>query len=126
MVVDVDWEFAGGADSYSVKRTTTSTSNYVTLASGLTDLFYTDTTVESNETYYYVVSATNQFGESANSDEATGVGLPYDIIGEVSSYAGSSPWLEKDNLFDNDITTRSPTRSPPRTLLCAHPHTSTR
>ncbi|MDF7808110.1 hypothetical protein P4E94_11720 [Pontiellaceae bacterium B12219] len=105
MAVELDWELAGGADAYNVKRTTDSGSNYVTLASGVTDLFYTDTTVESNKTYYYVVSATNQFGESVNSAEVTGVGLPYDIIGEASSYAATRPDLEKDNLFDNDITT---------------------
>ncbi|VGO16551.1 hypothetical protein PDESU_05142 [Pontiella desulfatans] len=101
MAVEVKWEAAGGADSYDVKRTTDSGSNYVTLATGVTDLSYVDATVETNELYHYVVSATNQFGASDLSAEATGKGLPYDIIGPPSSY-GEGSALDMDNLFDGD------------------------
>jgi hypothetical protein len=101
--VTVKWDTAGGADSYNVKRSQDSGSNYVTLVSGVTNLYYTDATVEVDETYYYVVSSSNAYGESGNSTEISGIGFPYDILGTDSSYgAGSS--LDKDNLFDGDIT----------------------
>ena len=102
MAVEVKWETAGGAEAYEVKRMIDGGSNYVTLASGVTDLAYVDATVETNEIYHYVVSATNQFGTSGNSAEATGKGLPYDIIGPSSSYGAGSA-LDMDNLFDGDI-----------------------
>jgi fibronectin type 3 domain-containing protein len=104
MAVDVKWTASTtGTDpiTYNVKRSLDSGSGYVTIGS-TTNTVYVDTTVETNETYYYVVNATNAFGESENTDEATGVGLQYDIIGPDTS---NGETLEKDNLFDNDITT---------------------
>jgi hypothetical protein len=103
MTVDLDWDAADGADGYDVKRSTVNGSGYVSLGS-TTGLTYTDTTVEEDQTYYYVVSATNQYGEH-DSTTVTGYGLPYEIIGPASSYAGTNPELEKDNLFDKDATT---------------------
>ncbi|VGO11728.1 Endo-1,4-beta-xylanase Z [Pontiella desulfatans] len=104
MAVSVNWDAAGGADSYDVKRSATSGAGYATIATGVTDLTYVDATVETNETYYYVVSATNQFGASDDSSEVIGVGFPYDIIGTDATYL-NNPALAKDNLFDTDPTT---------------------
>ena len=59
-----------GATGYNVKRSTVRGGSYTTIAS-LTANSYTDTTVSSCSTYYYVVSATNSFGESTNSSETT-------------------------------------------------------
>ena len=69
--VDLGWPPASGATSYSVKRATTSGGAYTTLASGVASPAYSDTTAVDGTTYYYVVSASNAGGESANSAEAS-------------------------------------------------------
>ncbi|MBW8782915.1 MAG: RICIN domain-containing protein [Verrucomicrobia bacterium] len=66
--VPLRWAESFGATSYKVKRSTTSGSGYTTLAT-VTNPSYVDTTVTNGTTYYYVVSATNAFGEGANSAE---------------------------------------------------------
>lgn len=103
MAVRLDWDESSGlVDAYVVKRSQESGAGYVTLDT-VTDNSYVDTGVESNKTYYYVVCATNQYGES-ESIEVAGVGLPYDIFGTETTF-GNNPALAKDNLFDGDITT---------------------
>jgi alpha-N-arabinofuranosidase len=69
-VVTLSWNGSAGADSYTVKRSTTSGSGYVTIASGVTATSYLDTGLINGTTYYYVVAATNIYGTSLNSAEA--------------------------------------------------------
>ena len=64
------WGASGGASSYNVKRSTTSGSGYVTMAN-VTTSHYVNSGLANGTTYYYVVSATNATGESANSAEAS-------------------------------------------------------
>jgi hypothetical protein len=64
------WGPAPLATSYNIKRATTSGGPYLTLASPVATN-YTDLTVTSGTTYYYVVSAANRSGESANSAQAS-------------------------------------------------------
>ena len=70
-VVSLSWNGSAGADSYIVKRSTTSGSGYVTIASGVTATSYLDTGLVNGTTYYYVVAATNVYGVSSNSVEAS-------------------------------------------------------
>jgi fibronectin type 3 domain-containing protein len=65
--VALTWTASSGATSYNVKRSTTSGSGYVTIASPTT-ANYTDTTAVNDTTYYYVVSEVNG-AESANSSQ---------------------------------------------------------
>jgi subtilisin family serine protease len=69
--VSLDWNNAAGASSYNVKRSTTSGGPYATIASGVPDSQYVDASVVGGTTYFYVVSAVNGAGESANSTEAS-------------------------------------------------------
>jgi fibronectin type 3 domain-containing protein len=69
--VTLTWTASSGATSYKVKRSTTSGSGYVTIATGVTATTYADTAFKSITTYYYVVSAVNSAGESANSSQAS-------------------------------------------------------
>jgi len=64
--VRLNWSASAGATSYKVKRATVSGGPYTVIASPATNT-YTDTTPVQGTTYYYVVSAVNAFGESANS-----------------------------------------------------------
>jgi fibronectin type 3 domain-containing protein len=67
--VYLTWNAVSGATTYTVKRSTTSGSGYVTIGSGLTGATHFDFGVNSGTTYYYVVVAVNASGESAPSAE---------------------------------------------------------
>lgn len=69
--VTLSWTAVDGATSYIVKRSTTSGGTYETIASGVTDTSYIDTSVTNGTTYYYVVVAVNDDGESNSSNEAS-------------------------------------------------------
>jgi len=62
--VDLSWNVDAGVVSYSVYRGTIGGA-YDLLASALTETIYVDGTVVSNETYFYVVTATNTAGEES-------------------------------------------------------------
>jgi len=94
--VTLTWTASSGATSYNVKRSTTSGSGYAAVATGLsTGTSYTDTTVANGTTYYYVVTAVNDGGESDGSNQvsatpaaATGSTLaaPTNLKATVGSY----------------------------------------
>ncbi|WP_373291209.1 glycoside hydrolase family 9 protein [Paenibacillus marchantiophytorum] len=63
----LSWTKSNGATSYNVKRATTSGGPYANVATGVNTTNYTDTGLMNGATYYYVVSAMNEVGESANS-----------------------------------------------------------
>jgi len=69
--VTLSWTASAGATTYNVKRTITSGLNYMLVKSGVTATNFTDTTVTNGTTYFYVVSAQNASGESANSSEVS-------------------------------------------------------
>jgi fibronectin type 3 domain-containing protein len=60
---------------YNVYRSTTSGSGYILVNGGLVgSLGYTDTSVQSGTTYYYVTTAVNSSGdESSYSNEAQAI-----------------------------------------------------
>jgi hypothetical protein len=68
--VTLSWSASSGATSYNVKRSTTSGGPYTTVASPSTTS-YTDGGLTNGTTYYYVVSAVNTAGESANSTQVS-------------------------------------------------------
>jgi fibronectin type 3 domain-containing protein len=68
--VSLSWTAGSGATSYNVKRSTTSGSGYATISSPAATN-YADTNLTNGTTYYYVVSAVNSGGESANSGEVS-------------------------------------------------------
>jgi fibronectin type 3 domain-containing protein len=65
--VNLSWDASVSANGYNVKRSTATNGTYETVASDLPYLNYTDTGVTPGTTYYYVISATNSFGESSDS-----------------------------------------------------------
>jgi fibronectin type 3 domain-containing protein len=68
--VSLTWSASATASSYNVKRGTTSGGPYTTISSP-TATHFTDTGLTNGTTYFYVVSALNSTGESANSAQAS-------------------------------------------------------
>jgi len=66
--VNLTWNAASGATAYYVKRSTTSGGPYTQIATP-TATSYADNSVSNGTKYYYVVSAYNSYGQSANSAE---------------------------------------------------------
>ena len=68
--VSLTWTASTGATSYNVKRGTTTGGPYTKISSP-TSATFTDTALTNGTMYFYVVSAVNSAGESANSSEAS-------------------------------------------------------
>lgn len=95
--VALTWTAATNATSYNVYRSTTNGGPYIILDRGITATNYTDTNVVGRTAYYYVVTALNEGGESANSPQATvtpTVNLPApwttQLVGPAGSWGGAS------------------------------------
>jgi len=69
-LVTLNWSASATATNYNVKRSTTSGSGYAPIAS-LAGTNYSDTQVTNGRTYFYVVSASNAGGNSADSTEVS-------------------------------------------------------
>jgi cellulose 1,4-beta-cellobiosidase len=68
--VSLSWTASAGATSYHLKRGTTSGGPYAQVAAPTASPFV-DSALANGTTYFYVVSALNAVGESANSTEAS-------------------------------------------------------
>ena len=68
--VNLTWNASVGATGYYVKRSTSSGTEVQIAAQSATA--YSDNSVSNGITYYYVVSAYNSYGQSANSAEVSG------------------------------------------------------
>jgi hypothetical protein len=68
--VSLTWNASSGATSYHVKRATASGGPYTQVAAPAT-ASYTDSGLTNGVPYYYVVSALNSAGESANSSQVS-------------------------------------------------------
>ncbi|MEA3150973.1 MAG: hypothetical protein QOD56_1912, partial [Gammaproteobacteria bacterium] len=76
--VNMIWVASTGAATYNVKRSTATGGPYTTIGS-TTSASYTDSNLTNGTTYYYVVSAVNATGESANSAEANATPVAPDV-----------------------------------------------
>ncbi len=70
--INLSWNASVGAGGYNLKRSIVSGGPYAIVATNLANLAYTDNNLTGGTTYYYIVTATNAFGESANSLEVSG------------------------------------------------------
>jgi autotransporter-associated beta strand protein len=99
--VQLNWTAATNFPTgYNIKRSTTNGGSYTLIASAVTDTTFIDTSVKVGTNYYYVVSSTNSFGESANSTQASAAatGLSSLLVwrGNVSTNwdAATANWLQ--------------------------------
>jgi hypothetical protein len=68
--VSLRWETSPGALSYIVQRSTSNGGPYTTVASGVQTSAFADITATNGTTYYYVVQAVDNSGQSSNSAQA--------------------------------------------------------
>jgi fibronectin type 3 domain-containing protein len=101
----LSWSASIGADTYNIKRSTTSGGPYTNIATGVIANFV-DTNVSSGLTYFYVVSAVNSAGESSNSSQVS-VPLPHKLTGTIIGTPGSWNNLGNtiSNVFDGNLGT---------------------
>jgi alpha-L-arabinofuranosidase len=100
--VTLNWSEFVGSTSYSVKRASASGGPYSILATGLTGTTWTDTTVTSGVTYYYVISATAGATESANSAELAATpksSIAINAGGPASGSFGADAWYSTGNAY---------------------------
>src|SRR5271168_1188380 len=101
--VSLSWNASTGATSYNVKRSTVTGGSFSTTLSSPTATNYTDTTVTNGTPYFYVVSAVNAAGESANSAQAsaTPAGAAPNVTITISPTQTKpiSPWIYGINFF---------------------------
>jgi hypothetical protein len=83
--VNLTWNASTTATGYNVKRSTTNGGPYTVIAT-VTTTGYTDTAVTSGTTYYYVVSAVNAYGESADSAQASAAPANFPAFVEEFAY----------------------------------------
>ncbi|WP_088105416.1 pectate lyase [Halalkalibacter urbisdiaboli] len=69
--VELNWISAKGASSYNIKRSTNEDGPYEIIQSNVSETRYVDSQLVNDQTYYYVVSAVNSFGESKNSNQVS-------------------------------------------------------
>ncbi len=86
--VQLNWTAMDGATAYNVYRSTAGGGPYSVIASPATNI-YTDAGLQNGTTYYYVVTSTNIFGESADSIQVNATPSIGPLITAVS--AGPNP-----------------------------------
>ena len=120
--VVLDWNDTLNATSYSVYRSATAGGPYTTaIAAGLTTSAYTDTTVSTGSTYYYVVKASDATSQSADSNEssvAVVIPAPTDLARTQGNGVINLNWADSTSpIFASYSVYRSPTTGGPYTSI---------
>ena len=95
--VSLAWSASTGASAYYVKRSTTTGGPYTQIATP-TATSYSDNTVTNGTKYYYVVSAYNTYGQSANSAEVSATPIappppaPANLVATAANAQVSLSW----------------------------------
>jgi beta-glucanase (GH16 family) len=97
--IALSWNAVSGATSYNVKRGSSSGGPYSTIASGVTSTTHTDTGLANGTTYYYVVSAVNANGESANSSQVAARPGSAAVVKAVNSGGSAAGSFSADGSF---------------------------
>ena len=104
------WRGVPLATGYNLKRATTSGGPYTPVTNGIVGASFTDTGLANGITYYYILTASNQIGESVASSEVNVIPVPSaptNLAASVtaskltvswpSSYVG---WVLQTNILD--------------------------
>ncbi len=101
--VSLTWNASTGATSYHVKRSTTTGGPFNSTLASPAATNYTDTSVTNGTAYYYVISAVNATGESANSAQVsatpTAPTANVTITIDPTKTKPISPWIYGINFY---------------------------
>jgi hypothetical protein len=86
----LSWQGVSFATAYNLKRATVSGGPYTALTNGLLGASFVDSSAANGTTYFYVLTATNQFGESLASAELGATPIPSTPTHITASAAGSN------------------------------------
>jgi len=102
--ITLSWNAASGATGYILKRSTTSGGPYTVIANNLAGTSFTNTGLSNGTAYFYVASAVNASGESANSAQvsATPQAPASGLVTATARVAtGSNPWWSELDVILN-------------------------
>jgi carboxypeptidase T len=99
--IGLTWTAASGATGYSVHRGLTSGGPYAMAQTGVVGTAFTDPGLANGTTYYYVVTATNQAGESASSNEASATPVAAPSVATFTSNAAQDGWVLESSETSN-------------------------
>ncbi len=124
------WSASSGATSYNIKRSTTSGGPYTQLAA-VTSPSYTDSTVSNGVTYFYVATAVDSAGESADSAPAsvtpdpaiTTPAVPTGLAAKAGNAQASLTWSASSSATSYHVK-RATTGGGPYTQVAAPTSTS--
>jgi hypothetical protein len=88
--VSILWQGVAFAKSYNVKRSVQSGGPYTTATNALIGASFLDAGLNNGTTYYYILTATNQIGESAPSPEVSATPVPSISTNIFAVLAGST------------------------------------
>lgn len=94
--VSLLWQGVAFASAYNLKRAMNSGGPYAPVTNGLMGASFVDSAVSNGTTYYYVLTATNQFGESPLSPEMSATPIPsvgMSISAAIDSAGVTVSWL---------------------------------
>jgi hypothetical protein len=83
------WQGVPFATAYNLKRATVSGGPYAPLTNGIAGASFTDAGLVNGVTYYYVLTATNEIGESVPSPEVSATPVPATGTNLTASVTGS-------------------------------------
>jgi len=102
--VSLSWNASAGATSYNVKRSLASGGPFNTILASTVAPNYTDTSATNGTTYYYVVSALNAAGESANTAPVSATpstpSANVTIVIDPAKTRPISPWIYGMNFYN--------------------------
>ncbi len=103
-IVELKWDAVAGAKFYTLKRSLTEDGPYTNVRSNFTDNFYTDKSLKEKTTYYYKVSASNNRGETEDSEvisvETKLLVKPENITGLTVSAGDAKVSFTWDHMYD--------------------------
>lgn len=102
--INLTWTDNSGIETNNVvMRSTTSGGPYTTIATlGANVTSYSNTGLSANTTYYYVVKATNANGSSPNSNQASALTWPAEVVVDNANagFSASANWLTGTSAAD--------------------------
>jgi Concanavalin A-like lectin/glucanases superfamily/Putative Ig domain len=101
--VVLSWNASANAQSYIIKRATTPGGPYTTIASGISSATYTDTTVQSGSTYYYVITSVNAQGTGTPSAEISVVVSDLLLLLKLDDGTGTTAADSSGNGYDGTL-----------------------